>query len=218
MPMIYLPSCKFTAYSPKANKRIQRYLSENYDIQISGCCRPVHKKLTKNDTVVYICNTCSAFCTEGSAAEKVISIWELLENDKQFSYPDYGHRKMALQDCWRVYDNAAQQKAVRSIIKKMNIDIKELDENYNNTRFCGISLYELLPKQSGDFAPKRFIENAVDLFIPHTKEEQMTLMRNHCNTIDANEVICYCVACIKGISHGGKKGIHLLDLLFSLAD
>lgn len=218
MPMIYLPSCKFTAYSPEASKRIQRYLSENNDIQIGGCCRPLHKKLTNNDTVVYICNTCSAFCTESSAAEKAISIWELLENDEQFPYPDYGHRKMAVQDCWRVYDNASQQKAVRNIIKKMNIDIEELDENYDKTRFCGVSLYEPLPKQNGDFAPKRFIENAEGLFIPHTEEERTVLMKNHCAAITANEVICYCVACIKGINHGEKKGIHLLDLLFSLAD
>jgi hypothetical protein len=216
MSMIYLPSCKFSAYSPEASKKIKSYLSDNYDIQIEGCCRPVHKKLTNDDTVVYICNTCSAFCTEDSAAEKVISIWELLDNDKQFPFPDYGHRKMAVQDCWRVYDNDSQQKAVRRIIQRMNIDIEELDENYDKTRFCGVSLYEPLPKQNGDFAPKRFIENAKGLFLPHTEEEQVTLMKKHCETINATEVICYCIACTKGINLGGKKGLHLLDLLFGL--
>ncbi|WML34500.1 hypothetical protein [Clostridium sp. OS1-26] len=216
MSMIYLPSCKFTAYSMEASKKIKGYLSENYDIQIGGCCRPGHKKLTNHDTVVYICNTCAAFCRENSSAEKVISIWELLDNDKQFPYPDYDHRKMAVQDCWRVYDNDSQQKAIRRIIQRMNIDIEELDENYNKTRFCGVSLYEPLPKQNGDFAPKRFIENAESFFLPHTEEEQITLMKKHCDTINATEVICYCIGCIKGINLGGKKGIHLLDLIFGL--
>ncbi|WP_371362097.1 hypothetical protein SRRS_33380 [Sporomusa rhizae] len=216
MSMIYLPSCKFTAYSPEASKKIKNYLSENYDIQIGGCCRPFHKKLTNDDTVIYICNTCSAFCQEDSAAEKTISIWELLESDKHFPFPDYGHRKMAVQDCWRVYDNASQQKAVRKILQRMNIDIEELDEKYDKTRFCGVSLYESLPKQNGEFAPNRFIENAEGLFIPHTEKEQAALMKKHCDKINSNEVVCYCIACIKGINLGGKKGIHLLDLMFGL--
>ncbi len=216
MSMIYLPSCKFTLYSPEASKNIKNYLSANYDMQIGGCCRPDHKKLTNRDTVVYICNTCAAFCAEDSAAEKVVSLWELLDNDKQFLYPDYGHKKMALQDCWRVYDHTSQQKAVRRIIKRMNIDIEELDENYDKTNFCGVSLYEPLPKQNGDFAPKRFIENAEGIFLPHTKEEQVALMKEHSDKINSNEVICYCTSCINGINLGGKKGRHLLDLMFGL--
>ncbi|XEQ97635.1 hypothetical protein SPX_24990 [Sporomusa paucivorans] len=216
MSAIYLPSCKFTAHSPEASKRIKNYLSENYDIQIGGCCRPFHKQLTSDDTVIYICNTCSAFCLEDSAAEKIISVWELLAEDTHFSFPDYSHRKMALQDCWRSYDNAAQQKAVRRILQRMNINIEELDENYNKTRFCGVSLYEPLPKQNGEFAPNRFIENAEGLFIPHTEDEQAALMKKHCDKINSHEVVCYCTACIKGINLGEKNGVHLLDLMFGL--
>lgn len=216
MSMIYFPSCKFTAYSPQASKKIEKYLLENYDIQIWGCCKPNHKKLTNDDTVVYLCNTCSAFCREGSAVKKVVSVWELLENDEQFPFPDYGHRKMAIQDCWRVYDNEPHQRAVRRILQKMNIDIEELDENFGKTRFCGTSLYEQLSKQNGEFAPKRFIENAEGLFQQHTKEEHITLMKKHCDKINSDEVVSYCIACNKGINLGGKKGIHLLDLMSGL--
>lgn len=216
MPTIYLPSCKFTAYSPGSSKRIKKYLSENYDMQITGCCRTNHKKFTSDDTVVYICNTCAAFCREDSAAKKVISVWELLENDKNFPFPDCGHRKMTIQDCWRVYDNEPQQKAIRRILQKMNIDIEESDDNFDRTRFCGTTLYESLPEQNGEFAPKRFIKNAEGLFQSHSEEEHGTLMKEHCDNIHYDEVVCYCIACIKGINLGGKKGIHLLDLIYGL--
>lgn len=217
MAMVYFPSCKFTAYSLEASRKIQSYLAENYNAQISGCCRPNHQHITPQDTVVYICNTCAAICREDSAAAKVVSVWELLAADDRFAYPDYRQRKMAVQDCWRVYDNAPQQKAVRTLLQKMNIASEELDENYEKTQFCGVSLYEPLIKQNGDFAPKRFIENAKGLFLPHTPEEKTALMEKHCQMIHAAEVVCYCNGCINGIRLGGKQGIHLLDLVFGLA-
>lgn len=216
MSQIYLPSCKFTVYSPKASEIIKKYLSDNYDMQIAGCCRPNHKNFTSDDTIVYICNTCAAFCREDSSAKKVVSVWELLGNDENFPFPDYGHRKMAIQDCWRGYDNKPQQKAIRRILQKMNIEIEELADNFDKTRFCGTTLYETLPEQNGNFAPKRFVENAKGLFQFHTEEEHNILMKEHCDKIHSDEVVCYCIACIKGINFGGKKGIHLLDLMLGL--
>lgn len=214
MATIYFPSCKFTAYSPKSSKKIQDYLSEKFNFQIGSCCRPGHKKLKKEDEVIYICNTCAAFCKEDSAAEKITSVWELLADDEQFLFPDYSRQKITIQDCWRTYDNISHQKAVRKILQKMNIDIVELKENYDKTRFCGMTLYQPLPKENGEFAPVRFIENASEFFHPHPEEEQIALMKKHCETIETDEVICYCPGCISGINHGGKKGVHLLDLMF----
>ncbi len=216
MPIIYIPSCKFTAYAPETSKIIQKYLVENYEMEIMGCCREYHKKFTDDDLVVYICNTCGAFARESSRARKVISIWELLENDENFPYPDYDQREMAVQDCWRGYDNEPQQQAARRILQKMNITVEELAENFAKTKFCGTTLYEPLPKQNGELAPERFIKNAEGLFQPHTKEEQNQLMKEHCKQIKSEEVVCYCVACVKGINLGGKKGIHLLDLMLGL--
>ena len=83
-------------------------------------------------------------------------------------------------------------------------------------RFQSVSythLYSPLPEANGKFAPRRFIEDAEGLFIPHTEEEKKELMRQHCASITTDKVICYCVPCTKGIQLGGKQGIHLLDLI-----
>lgn len=216
MNMIYFPSCKFTAYSPESSRKIKEYLQTNYDMKIAGCCRPGHKSVAKEDTVVYICNTCGAFCRESSAANQVISVWELLADDKNFIFPDYQHKKITLQDCWRSYDNLAQQQAIRKILSRMNIDVLEMEENHHNTKYCGVSTYEPLPKQNGELAPQRFIENAEGFFSSHTPEEQASRMKEHCAALQTDEVVGYCTTCIKGIDLGGKKGVHLLDLLFSV--
>lgn len=216
MPMIYFPSCKFTAYSPESSKKIKKYLQANYDMKIAGCCRPGHKSVAKEDIVIYICNTCAAFCRESSAANQVISVWELLADDKDFVFPDYQHKKITLQDCWRSYDNLAQQQAVRKILSLMNLDVLEMKENYHSTKYCGVSTYEPLPKQNGELAPRRFIKNAQGFFSSRTPKEQESLMKEHFAAVQTDEVVGYCTACVKGIDLGGKKGIHLLDLLFSM--
>lgn len=214
MALIYFPSCKFTAYSPESSARICSWLCEKHGAEIAGCCRPDHKKLGRGDKAVYICNTCAAICRESADAAEVVSVWELLAGDGAFPCPDYKRRKIAVQDCWRVYDSPSQQKAVRALLTRMNLDVVELEENLEKTRFCGTSLYEPLPEQNAQLAPRRFVENAAGLFRDYPEEERAARMREHCRSIPVDEVAVYCTSCAKGLDLGGKKGLHLLDLLF----
>ncbi len=213
MTTYYYPSCKFTAFSPKTSKLISEYLEKRFNMTIQGCCRPTHKTMSSDDTAVCVCNTCAAICSEDSHAN-VLSLWEVLQNDTEFPFPDYRNEKMTIQDCWRCYDRRSEQDAVRNILHKMNVSIVELEENFEKTTFCGMSTHQSLVPENGMFAPKRFIENAQGMFIPKTEEEQIQLMKEHCNKIKTEKVICYCVPCTKGIRAGGRQGIHLLDLLF----
>lgn len=212
MATIYYPSCKFTAFSPDSSKEISDYLARRFGMTVAGCCRPAHGAMTEDDTAVCICNTCATICGEDSKA-KVVSIWEILQNDDEFPFPDLHHEKMTLQDCWRCRDNRAEQDAVRNILRKINVDIVEQEENYDKTHFCGTTLYQPLPEANGRFAPRHFIEEAEGMFRPHTPEEQRALMEAHCANIHTDKVICYCVPCTQGIRTGGKQGIHLMDLL-----
>lgn len=213
MSVYYFPSCKFTAYSPDTSQKISDYLSKRFGMEIQGCCRPFHANMTAEDTAVCVCNTCAAICAEDSPA-RVLSLWEVLQDDEGFPFPDLHHEAMTLQDCWRCYDRREEQEAVRKILQRMHVDVVELEENYEKTRFCGTSTHIPLVKANGDFAPRRFIHDAKGMFIPKTEEEQKKLMQEHCKKIRTDKVICYCVPCTRGIQLGGKQGIHLLDLLF----
>jgi len=234
---IYIASCVFTREEPELSMKIQNYLKQRFDMQIIRCCvpnykveeftaempewlrphwkaTPHYKDFTADNTMVYICHNCSAIFQETVPEVRRLSLWELILNDPEFPFPDYSHEKMTLQDCWRSYDNRSEQDAVRALLRKMNVDIVELEENYEKTQFCGVSLYAPSPARNLKLAPKRFVENAVGKFIPHTSEEQQKLMLEHCKNITTDKVVAYCHYCVKGLKIGGKQAKHLASLLF----
>lgn len=216
MSVIYFPSCKFTAKYPQISQKIKNYLKDRHSAEIAGCCKPSLNKITDRDTVVYVCNTCAAFFNESTRAAKVISLWELLLEDTDFQYPHYTDKTLTVQDCWRVYDNRAQQEAVRQILRGMNVEVVELKENFEKTRFCGYSLYEPLPAHYGELAPKRLSADAEagGFFRTRSQLEKEILMKRHCGEVTTPEVVCCCVACVNGIALGGKNGVHLAEMVF----
>ncbi len=218
MATVYFSSCKFKAAYPETFHQLADYINKHFAMTITGCCRGNLELLTAEDTAVFICNTCAAFCDESSQAQQVVSIWELLANDEEFPFPDYQGEALALQDCWRAYDKRPVQDAVRQLLRKMNIRIVELPENYEKTRFCGISVLQPPPAYYGKFAPQRLVEAVPDYFFrPYTDEEKTTRMRAHCDAIATEKVACYCTACAVGLNRGGKKPVHVMELLFPTA-
>lgn len=187
----------------------------------------VGKAMTKEE-IVYIENTFADAAKRvkesGFDGVEIHAAHTYLIN--QFLSPYYNKRtdeyggslenRMSLQDCWRSYDNRSEQAAVRALLQKMNVDIVEQEENYEKTNFCGVTLYAPAPKRNLNLAPKRFIENAQGKFIPHTKEEQLQRMKEHCQKITTDEVITYCHYCTIGLKFGGKRARHLASLLFDI--
>ena len=43
-------------------------------------------------------------------------------------YPELSLRIQDYQDCWRQYDNQAEQAAVRELLRRMNIEVVEMAE------------------------------------------------------------------------------------------
>ena len=211
MAMIYFPSCKFSAYSPESSKKICDYLRNRYDMKVMGCCRKGRLALTKEDTAVFICHTCTAICEESSEAGNVISLWELLDNDCELHLPNHNGLTLTIQDCWRSFDNKNEQKAVRNLLDKMNITIIEQEENFEKSIFCGTSLFNGINEENNMLAPKRFGESGI--FTSLSPEEQIWRMKEHCKNIQTESVLCYCVTCLNGINAGGKNAVHLLDLI-----
>lgn len=216
MATIYFPSCKFQASYPETAKKAARYISTRYGMTITGCCRGKLQLVQEEDIAVCICSACSAFCYESSQAREVISIWEVLAKDEHFPFPDYQGEEITLQDCWRAYDKRSEQEAIRELMRKMNIRVVELPENYEKTRFCGTLVLQVPPAYYGQFAPKRFGKEVPDgFFQAYTDEDKLERMQRHCAGIPTEKAACSCVACAKGIDLGGKKSVHVMELLFA---
>lgn len=233
----YIASCVFTEEYPELSEKIQKYVTEKFSLPVIRCCVPNYKveefenRMPENyrgvwkkilhyknfppgSTMVSLCHNCSAIFEERHPEILRQSLWELILSDKNFPYKNFHGEKITVQDCWRQKENSAEQNAVRKILKNMNIEIVELEENFERTNFCGYSLYQPQPPRNAKLAPKRFVENAKGFFEEHTQEEKIRLMKSHCEKISTEKVIAYCHYCVRGLKLGGKNAFHIAQLLF----
>jgi len=137
-----------------------------------------------------------------------------VNTDDSFPFPDYRGMQATVQDCWRSRERREEQDAVRSLLKKMNIDWLEAPEHHEKTDFCGASLYRAQPPRNPKLAPKHYLEGAAGKFIPHTQEEQVLLMEKYCGRLSTKKVVCYCHYCLEGLKMGKTDASHLAHLLF----
>ena len=99
-------------------------------------------------------------------------------------------------------------------MRKMNIDVVELAENHENTRFCGMNLTAPCSESNAKLAPKRYVEEGADMFHPMTPEARKAYFQEYCKQFTTEKVVCYCKSCRGGLLQGGKQAFHILELLF----
>lgn len=215
MAEVFFPSCKILAACPKSSERLAAYIKEKLAVSPVGCCRKNYQRLTMQDTAVVICNNCAAIMEENATVGKIEFVWEIIDADPGFAFPDYRGEDITIQDCWRAHDKRNVQDAVRSILRKMNFRVHELPENYGKTRFCGTTLLMPCPEASARLTPKRYVENARGIFRPMSEQAKKEWILDYCSRIETEKVACYCTECARGIREGGKEGLMLLDLLFA---
>lgn len=213
---VYFPSCNFTADSREGSARIKAYLQERHGMRIAACCRVGIQSLTPQDTAVTICQSCSAIVREASIHEAEISVFEILDADAYFPWPNLQGERMTLQDCWRAREKDSLHAAVRSIMKKMNLEIVELELNRRNTPFDGTFRMNPMREANLRIAPEYYgprMDGQLELCSP---EEQQRRMETHARQIQTGRVACYCNACCRGLLQGGANAVHLMDLIMGL--
>lgn len=234
----YIASCVFTAQFPELSKIIRDYVASRFGFEIIRCCVPNWKvkeyiekapegALRKSwqqmpetaafqpgDEVWSLCHNCSNILEECHPGVAVHSLWELIDQDADFPFPDYSGLKVTVQDCWRSKERREEQDAVRSLLKKMNIEYVEAAAHHEKTDFCGNSLYRAQVARNPKLAPKHYLEGAAGKFIPHSVEEQVRIMKDHCAQYETDTVVCYCHYCLEGLKTGEVDGRHIAHLLF----
>ena len=238
MAEYYIASCVFTSQFPELSRRIQDYVRDRFGFTVVRCCVPKYKLrefeekmpegsfrecwsslpdsglFSEGDRVYSLCHNCNNIIEEMHPGVRVRSLWELIDSDPAFSFPDYHGLKAYVQDCWRSRDRKDEQDAVRHLLGKMGIEVMEIAESRGQTSFCGASLYRAQPPRNPKLAPKHYVEGAAGKFIPHSPEEQMVIMREYCRQFGHDKTVCYCHYCYEGLQIGGADASHLAQLLF----
>ncbi len=240
MSEYYIASCVFTSRFPELSLRIHDYVRDRFGFTVVRCCVPGYKirefeekmpegrfreswsslpdsgSFTEGDRVYSLCHNCNNIIEETHPGVRVRSLWELIDSDSSFSFPDHKGLQAYVQDCWRSKERNEEQDAVRSVLAKMNIEVTEIAENRERTDFCGASLFRAQPPRNPVLAPRHYVEGAAGKFVPHSPEEQKEIMREYCRQFGTEKVVCYCHYCYEGLRMGGADVSHLAKLLFAV--
>ena len=218
MARVFLSSCKNKAFYPEASAKLKDYLIDGgYIDEYAGCCKPggpKHRDLEPGADAIVLCHTCHAIVEEHEPVATVTPVFDIILNDPAFPFPDYGGEAITVQDCWRARGRHDIHDAVRALLRKMNMEPVELEENRDESRFCGLTLLNKLPAQMAELAPKRYGSLEPGLFEPRPLDEQMRMMQEQVSRIATPRVVSYCFACDGGLQRGGADSVALLDLLF----
>ena len=174
------PGCALSIYKPEIENKILKFLNENYgEVTLHKICCHHNPQLEAGSLIINVCAGCDRRFRSLYEGISTISLWEVLDG-----------LKLSVHDACPVREKPQVHKAVRNLLKKMNIDVVETKFSGTNSICCG-----------DDFYPKLPIEKV------HQK------MKERADAMPCNEVCVYCVSCIKSMYIGGKTPRHLVDLL-----
>lgn len=194
MDNIYFPSCNFAKASPQAAKKLRERLKAL--MPVAGCCRVDPKEYPPGSQGLYVCQACRETLESRfpQLIPKNLFVW--LDQEEPFPFPDYRGLTVSIQDCWRDREHPEIHQAVRSLLKKMGIQAREIPENRENADSCGDLHFP--PRIQGLASPK---------------EDPALIFAGQLEKHKGLPVLCYCNRCKAGIETAGGQGIHLLELV-----
>ena len=209
--LYYLPGCGTNRNHTAAGRKLVDYMRAR-GAKLSKCCKLDVGYYRDGDAVVQNCTQCSFMLKERCPQVTVTSLYEFVLSDPDFRWADFGGKRMTLQDCFRMRDDAPFHEAVRQCLKKMNVDVVELEENRADAKFCGVWLHEPADPRCAAVAPKSFkaLEAHRKLW---SEEEKKAAMRDRVRRCTTDEVVVYCNGCERGLRIGEGRPVHLLELL-----
>lgn len=126
-----------------------------------------------------------------STTNPPVSLWEVLAESDYFDFPDYRGASMTIMDACPTRNEPKVHEAIRMLLDRMNIRVVEPEKTRTMGTCCGDSLYG-----------KSSVKEVKEMMVKRASEMPL------------EDVIVYCVSCVKSIYVGGKKPRYLVDLLF----
>ena len=192
MTQVFAPGCALMVYKPDLAQKVNNFLQQELGAlpQHLTCCRH-EPHLAAGTQVINICAGCDRRYRSLYEGVSTTSLWEIIANSKNFEYPNYNGMKMSIHDACPTRTEARVHDAVRTLLKNMNIEIVEAEYTRDKAVCCGDSFYGTIPA-----------------------EQVKVEMKKRADQMPCEDVVIYCVSCIKAMYIGGKKPRYLVDLLF----
>lgn len=192
MKQVYAPGCALMLYKPELARKVLELLNKDlgHIPEHLICCK--HQPGLESSTqVINTCPGCDRRYRELYEGVSTISLWETLAESKAFPFPNYNGAEMSIHDACPTRTEERVHIAIRKLLERMNIKVIEPKNTGTKAICCGDSFYGVLP-------------------VEQVKEQ----MRKRSNEMPCDNVVVYCVSCIKSMHIGGKKPRYIVDLLF----
>ena len=193
MTYVYAPGCALMLYKPHLAERVLAHLNADDAVVASllTCCRH-EPRLEPGSVVINTCAGCDRRYRELYEGVSTISLWEVLATSDTFDFPDYHGAEMAIHDACPTRTEERVHVAVRTLLDRMNIVVVEPKSTRTHAVCCGDSFLGELP-----------VDRVKDL------------MAKRADSMPREDVVVYCVSCVKAMHIGGKRPRYLVDLLFA---
>lgn len=154
------------------------------------CCRH-DPGLETGTQIINICPGCDKRYRQLYEGITTISLWEVLAQSDTFPFPDYKGKEMTMHDACPTRNQDRVHNSIRTLLKRMNINLVEPEKTRTKGTCCGDSYYGVL-----------------------SVDEVKKKMKDRAEEMPCQDIVVYCVSCIKSMHIGGKKPKYLVDLLF----
>lgn len=189
--LIFAPGCALMLYKPALAEKIHTLLEKNFGKMdmLMTCCQH-DPKLPSGSKIINVCPGCDKRFRNDYRGITTISLWEVLAENDSLKLPEYTG-KMSIIDACPTREQSFIHDSIRTLLSKMNIDLVEPANTRTRSTCCGDSFYGVIPADK-------------------VKE----LMVKRADEMPADDVVVYCISCIKAVQNGGKNPLYLVDLVF----
>ncbi len=214
---VFFPGCSLPSYNPEAVGQVLEFLQEKLPGTgaVLKCCGKPTKAMGMMDAfhdrfkdaveeieklgadeIVVACQSCYSTFKQYCPDKKVVSLWDLFRETgvpgmskgigKDSGITVAVHDSCVTRDVPEIHDG------VRYVLSELGYEVEELPHTRENTRCCGFG----------------------GMIVPVNPDLAKRVMDRRAQEAESEHVVTYCAACRASMVAGGKKGLHLLDLVF----
>lgn len=185
------PGCAMSVYKPHLVQPLLELLRRRLgDVKLHDVCCHHDPGLPEGAVIINNCAGCDRRFRSQYPGIRTISCWEVLEGLEDAAFPRWEGLMVSVHDSCSFRQKPQVHAAVRSILKKMGIGIVESEHSGMKSVCCG------------------------DTFYSHIPNEQVTaLHKKRAAQMPCEDVVVYCIGCVRAMTAGGKRPLYLPDLV-----
>lgn len=185
------PGCALCIYKPYAGENVLRLLNNYFGpVRLHSLCCHHDPQLAKGAVIINNCAGCDRRFRSLYEGIQTISLWEVLDRLPELPLPQYPGLIVSVHDSCSYRPKPQVHAAVRSLLSKMGVRIIESPFSGTKSICCGDNFYGHIPL-----------------------EEVHAFQKKRAAQMPCEDVVVYCVSCIKSMTIGGKTAHYMVDML-----